>query len=142
MRLIPIFTLALIIMGGCSNTDCSGLREDFDTRVQRSMLPIRENNQSLCHGMNMGSDFTTLAPQWGVGTLIDYNETTSTGTFLGNNETHLFFLPNTTTYVVGETYKIDMMNICRQFFLLADSRYPSPLRASIKAPTTLTCKYQ
>ena len=124
--------------------DCLMLQKEFDNSVHRSKFSIIENSDSLCYGLNVGRDFSTVEPILGVGRLIKVNTTNYFSlTFQGIQETEAFHIPATydeiLNYQTGEFYIIDMMNICRGFFSALDSRYPSPIELSLTKPERVEC---
>jgi len=141
-----ILTLLAFSFAGCLDVEtvdnCKDLRSNFDDHVLRSRLPIFENPDSLCHGMNMGTDFSGLEPRWAVGKLIEVDSKSNALVFEGANLTSQMFWPasiNEWDYEVGSYYKVDMNNICRSFFMMADSRYPSPISATFVKPKKVNC---
>jgi len=126
------------------DNDCPIFKKKFDNYIERSKLPILENSNSLCHGLNLQSNFSALNPKWAVGKLI--NVSTSNEyllTFKGNNEIGSFFvsLRNNNSYEdkLERYYKIDMNNICRYFFMMIDSRSQSPIINTVVEPTEIKC---
>lgn len=140
-KIILLVIVLSFILSACASPevlDCDVLRSDFDEYVLRSRLPIMENNNSLCHGLFMGSDFSALPKRMAVGTLI---ATTSYGlTFQGVNENVSIVLNDTSGFTLSQDYLIDMNNICRSFFMMVDSRAPSPVLATIVRPEVLSCE--
>ncbi|MBT3463964.1 hypothetical protein HN827_09450 [archaeon] len=125
--------------------DCDLLKQDFDEYVMRSKLPIFENSDSLCYGLNMGSDFENLTPKWAVGKLINIIDDGNFFTFKGNVITTNIAISSyiksddDDDYEIGEFYKIDMNNICRHFFMMVDSRYPSSISSTFVEPKEVNC---
>ncbi len=117
--------------------DCDALRGDFDEYVTRSRLPFAEDDASLCHGLSMGADFSALPKRMAVGTLV---ATTSYGlTFQGVHENVSMVWYNTSDFIIGRDYLVDMSNVCRSFFMMADSRAPSPVLATMVRPEPVIC---
>lgn len=140
LLLAIIFGIIFSINNTPSHIDCFSLKEEFDTYVQKSLLPISENEGSLCYGLFMGSNFSSLTPKWAVGELIKKNN--SLLTFKGMNENATFSFNNfdNASYSIGKQYLIDMNNICRGFFMMADSRYPSPISETFVMPQEVMCE--
>ncbi len=124
--------------------DCMSYQQKFDEYVKKSKLPILENQDSLCHGLNVGSNFKNMQPKWAVAELAGLQ----TGDFCqlifrGINTEGTVFYPLSTDctnkYVIGKKYKIDMNDFCRLFMMLADSRLPSPIATTLTKPTEITC---
>ena len=138
---VLLIVSSLLLLSGCAEQiDCDSLRETFDDAIQRSTLPIPSNNHSLCYGLNMDSDFTSLTPLLGVGTLTAYNETTGEWTLTGKDESFTMRFPQAGTPEIGAMYKVDMMNICRYLFTMLDSRYPSPVQETLLSPEPVSCR--
>lgn len=124
--------------------DCTRLIHDFDTYVQRSRLPIPDNPDSLCHGLYVGSDYSSMEPRWAVARLVNVSsEFHYSLTFAGAEETAAIVIPmkedEVKEYAVGNYYRIDMNNICRFFFMMADSRYPSEIASTFIKPEEIEC---
>ncbi len=141
-----ILILLVFSFAGCLDVEtvenCPDLRSDFDDYVLRSRLPIFENTDSLCHGMNMGTDFSELEPRWAVGKLTGIDARSNALVFEGENKSAQIWSPTPISewdYEVGAYYRIDMNNICRSFFMMADSRYPSPITATFVKPEKVNC---
>lgn len=121
--------------------NCTPLQKSFDDAVERSRLSIPDNPDSLCFGLNMSSDFSSLPPKWGVGELIAKDDNSLT--FKGLSQQNMFPLlqgqKGGQQYTIGKNYKIDMNNICRNFFMLADSRAPSPIVETFVEPEEINC---
>lgn len=124
-----ILLISLLLMIGCQTDPCEELKEDFDSAMAKSKLPMM-NPEALCYGLNMGSDFGTMEPRWVAATLIEKEEFSQT--FKGNAMEGKFFLPEhiSKDLRIGTTYRMDINNLCRSFFMMLDSRYPSPLNST------------
>lgn len=125
--------------------DCTPLKKKFDEYIEKIDKPILDDPTALCYGMNMGINFETLAPKWAIGKLISIKkEFQHTLEFKGFEKTGLMPIPLTENEVIrfkiGQNYKIDMQNICRHFFMLADSRYVSPIAETFVKPEKISCK--
>lgn len=123
---------------------CENDLEKFDEYIISSALPITENPKSLCHEINMSTNFSELEPKWAVAKFIGLNLEYQYGlTFEGNKKTETINIPMNETEVskfqVDEFYKIDMNNICRYFFMMADSRSPSPIESTFTKPELINC---
>ena len=103
---------------------------------------MTENPESLCHGLYVGSNFSELTPKWAVGELIAIRGSRLTFEGILQDVTIQMGLTDAEVaqYKVGKNYKIDMNNICRNFFMMADSRYPSPISATFVKPEEINCK--
>ena len=124
------------------SVDCNLLMQKFDEYMTRSSLPIIENSNSLCHGLYIWSNFKKLNPKRAVGKMII------------ENKQFIFRWINTTWSIdqlwknfwistdenEGKYYKIDMNNICRWFFSLADNQSPSAINRGWVNPIEVTCK--
>lgn len=122
--------------------DCTALKERFDHYVERRYLPINENTESLCYGLYVGYNFSTLTPKWAIGELIAIRGSRLTFEGILQDATIPMGLTDAEAakYHVGKNYKIDMNNICRDFFMMADSYYPSPISATFIKPEEITCE--
>lgn len=122
--------------------DCTALKESFDNYIERRYLPIIENSESLCHGLYVGSNFSELSPKWAVGELIAIRGARLTFEGILQDATITMGLTDVEAaqYKVGKNYKIDMNNICRDFLMIADSRYPSPISTTFVKPEEINCK--
>lgn len=122
--------------------DCNKLKENFDAYVEKSKLPIIDNSESLCHGLYIGSNFSNLEPKWAVGELLEIKDSTLTLKGISRNITLSFNLTNEEIkkYETGKYYKVDMNNICRNFFMMVDSRFPSPIRTTLINPEQINCE--
>jgi hypothetical protein len=130
---------------GSEPINCSSLIDDFDNYASRSSLPILEDPNSLCYQMNMGSDFANLPKKWAIAKLVDFEEGNYYSLkFEGHDETGSMIIPddygNPSDYKIGEYYKIDMNNVCRSFFMMADSRYSSPIISTFVKPEKVRCE--
>ena len=148
---ITIIVFITILFAGCTlgqkdqAIDCIPLLQSFDDYVEKFNLPIIENQDSLCHGLYVSSDFSNLPPKWAIGKLVNIRkEFQYFLKFTGLNKTETIRIPlekeELDQYQIGEYYKIDMNNICRSFFMLADSRYPFPIEATFAKPEKVICK--
>ena len=122
--------------------DCTALKESFDNYIERRYLPIIENPESLCHGLYVGTDFSKLTPKWAVGELLAKRGTRFTFEGILQDATISMGLTDVEAaqYKVGKNYKIDMNNICRDFFMMADSHYPSRISTTFVKPEEINCK--
>jgi len=127
--------------------DCKPYQQKFDEYAEKSALPLIENSNSLCHDLNMSSDFSSLAPKWAIGKFLqmDIHRDSNTAIFKGlNSEGKIQVFPDTPgpafIYRPGSYYKIDMNNICRSFFMMVDNRSPSPIQSTFVLPEEVTCK--
>jgi hypothetical protein len=145
MMLLTILLLSTI---GCSpaqttkSIDCTEQKLRFDDCVARRYLPIIEDNESLCHGLYVGSDFANMSPKWAVGRLIAVRGSKLTFEGVLQDATIMISAQDSdgARYQVGNDYRIDMNNVCREFFAMADSRYPSPISATFVAPEEIECE--
>jgi hypothetical protein len=139
MQLTLYAAILVIILLGCQEAEPNPTH--FDLYAQKSRLPILENAQSLCHGIYLSSNFSQLSPKWAVGKLTAMDEHSLT--FQGNERNATIFIRDTNiqsdNYHVGSCYKIDMMNICRGFMMMVDSRYPSPVSQTFVMPEKVSC---
>jgi hypothetical protein len=137
----------VVISSGCTAkktsplVDCSILKESFDTYVEKSYLPFFNNSDSLCYGLYVSSNFSELTPKWAVGELLVIRESKFTFEGISRNATIPMELTNieASQYKIGRDYKIDMNNICRNFFRMADSRYSSPISSTFVKPEEVEC---
>ncbi len=122
--------------------DCTDLRQNFDNYAASRYLPIIENPESLCHGLYVGSDFSKLPPKWAVGELLAIRGSRLTFEGILEDATIPIGPDNAETdkYKIGKNYKIDMNNICRYFFMMADSRAPSQISYTFVKPEEINCK--
>lgn len=136
LKILTIMSMFIIIvlLSGCAD-ECNVLKEKFDDYASKAKLSLL-NNESLCHGLNMGSDFSGLTPRWVIGKLVMIDG--SRLTFQGMSENVTMVIPDG-QYVVGKEYKIDMNNVCRDLFVMVDSRYPSPVMKTIIRPEEINC---
>ena len=121
---------------------CNKLKENFDIYVEKSNLPIIDNSESLCHGLYIGSNFSNLEPKWAIGELVEIKGSALTLKGISRNITLSFNLTNEEIkkYEIGKYYKIDMNNICRNFFMMVDSRFPSPIGNTLVKPEQINCE--
>ena len=145
-KVYSVLVLLMLSFAGCLGVEtvdnCMVLRADFDDYVERSELPIIENSSSLCHGMDMSVDFSELEPRWAVGKLTSIDLEDNSLVFDGVNRTMEVWWPTSIqedNYEIGSYYKIDMNNVCRSFFMLVDSRYPSPISSTFVKPEKISC---
>jgi hypothetical protein len=138
----------VVIISGCTTkqtsplVECTPLKESFDAYVEKSYLPFINNSDSLCYGLYVSSNFSELTPKWAVGELLVIRESKFTFEGVLRNVTFPMALTRVeaSQYKIGRNYKIDMNNICRNFFMMADSRYPSPISTSFIKPDEINCK--
>lgn len=136
--IIIIITL-LITLSGCSQLDCNQQKNQFDDYVSKSNLPIIENPDSLCYGLNMGSNFGNLEPKPAIAKLVGFTDYGFT--FKGNTKELNISLPfDKEDFGINNHYEIDMNNYCRYIFMMLDSRYPSPLENTFVKPKRISCK--
>ncbi len=128
-----------------NKTDCDSLKKDFDFYAERTNLPVRENPNSLCYGLEFGDNLSGLQPKWAVGKLISHEK----GSYLdlefqGDNKTMTITFPKKIDspfyYRNGAYYKIDMNNVCKSFFMMLDSQDPSSYAATFTPPVKVRCK--
>lgn len=136
MKLFVAFFCVLLLAGCSSQLDCSSYKESFDLYAQRSTLPFIEDENSLCHGVRFDADLSKLESKWAVGELVSVNG--SMHVFAGVEENVTFFITDG-DYQVGKEYLLDMNDVCRQFFMMADSRAPSPHEKTIVGPKEVSC---
>jgi hypothetical protein len=148
-RATLIWLLVLgVISAGCTTkqtsplVECTALKESFDTYVEKSYLPFINNSDSLCYGLYVSSNFSELTPKWAVGELLVIRESKFTFEGVLRNATIPMELTSAeaSQYKIGMNFKIDMNNICRNFFIMADSRYPSPISTTFIKPEEINCK--
>ncbi len=125
--------------------DCDSMMRDFDYYAARSTLPISDPD-SLCHGMYLGygSDFSDLEPKWAVGKLAEVTGDFGYSLVLEGLESEVtmsmpFDGEQMPGLAVGRYYRVDMNNICRHFFMMVDSRYPSPVAGTFVKPEMVRC---
>lgn len=145
LLLLIILIARIIVNQNMKKTDCSISLQDFDNFIEKSNLSIIENPDALCYGLNMGSDFSEIDSKWAIGRLVNVSHDSQyySLTFEGLNKKGVIFIPlseEVSDYIVGDYYKVDMNNICRHFFILADSRYPSPIASTFIKPEKIDCK--
>lgn len=122
--------------------DCAVFMEKFDNYITNSLLPIMENPNSLCYNLNFGSDFTKLNPKRAVGKIVIEK---NTFIFKWINKTWSIdqLWKNYWSIDNGNEekyYKVDMNNLCRWFFSLVDSQYPSKRNRGWIQPREVRCK--
>lgn len=121
-----------------TTAECASYQEKFDEYIEKFNLPF-DNPDSLCFGLNLSSDFSKLTPKWAIGMLlgIDMN-------FKGMSKEGKIMVPPSSEimseYYFGSYYKIDMNNLCRYSFMLADSRYPSDIISTFIEPEEVNCQ--
>jgi hypothetical protein len=143
--LLLIILIARITINQNIETDCTIPLQDFDNYIEKSNLSIIENRDALCYGLNMGSDFSEIDTKWAIGKLVNVSHDSEyySLTFEGIEKTGSILIPlneEASDYKVGDYYKVDMNNICRHFFMLVDSRYPSPIASTFIKPEKIECK--
>ncbi len=144
--LVFVYVLVILLFGN-SNKEVNSCQSElvmFDEYIEKSNLPIIENPNSLCYGLNMSSDFEKLEPKWAVAKFIGLNLEFQYGlTFEGDKKTEIINIPLSQSEVsqlqVDQYYKIDMNNICIYFFMMVDSRMPSPLESTFTKPELTNC---
>lgn len=115
----------------------------FDKYIKASKLPIIDNQDSLCNGLYVSTDFSKVAPKYAVAKLIDIKaQFEYTFVFKGKNETGEMVIPiskdELPTYEIGQYYRIDMMNICRNSMMMADNMSPSRIKETFVKPFQIT----
>jgi hypothetical protein len=108
------------------NNKCSSLLQEFDNLVERSGLPITEDNNSLCHGF-FDNNPESINPKFAVGKLMKIDtEGRPSLVFEGINQTNTAYILSSTDEIsefnIGTYYLIDMNNICRLFSMLVSSQ--------------------
>lgn len=128
--------------------NCDQLQQDFDYYLKKSELPFYDNPHSLCFGLSMNSNFSQLEPKWAVGKLVNISkESPETQTLLFfqgvNKQTYTVYYSlsdeEAAEYVLGNYYKLDMMNICRYWFSGLSSLYLSPILDTFVKPEEIGC---
>lgn len=151
VRIVIGLIVLIILISGCTlkqtsqKIDCTAFKQSFDDYTEKSFLPIIENKESLCYGLNTESDFSKLSPKWAVGKLLNIKKESDYWlTFEGATKEGTIQIPLTeeeaSKYKVGKYYKIDMNNMCRYFFMMADSQYPSLISSTFVKPEEIDCK--
>jgi hypothetical protein len=93
----------------------------------------------------VSSNFSNLTPKWAAGRLINISQEVFrySLTFEGIDKQGEIIIPlsddEVSRYDIGKYYMIDMNNICRHFFMWADSKYPSDIRLTFVKPEEISC---
>ena len=130
-----ILMIYLILYFYLQRADCDQWMYKFDEYITKSLLPIIENPDSLCHNFKISN------PKRAIAKLIIENREF---VFKGISKTwNIWMLSNNRNIdsdKEGHYYKIDMNTLCKTFLSMANNRYPSIINWKWKNPQELTCK--